>query len=67
VVEEYLTFEENEAEGLIEFVKEQSLVGGYEVVGYTTVKKSKKDVEYYLVKIIKEYAKEKELVAVSNV
>jgi hypothetical protein len=66
VIEEYLTFDEGEAEGLIESVKEQAPRGGYEVIGYTTAKKNKKNVEYYIVKIVKEYAREKELVAESN-
>jgi hypothetical protein len=47
-------------------VKEQAPRGGYEVIGYTTAKKNKKNVEYYIVKIVKEYAREKELVAESN-
>jgi hypothetical protein len=66
VIEEYLTFNEGEAEGLIESVKQNAPKGGYEVVGYTTIKKNKKNVEYYIVKITKEFALEKELVADSN-
>jgi len=61
ITEEYLTFDEAEAEDLIEQAKSQAGVA-YELVGHSTSKKSKKNVEYFLVRIIKEYAKEKDLI-----
>lgn len=62
VTEEFLTLDENQAEGLVQAAKEAAATKGYEVVGYSTSKKSKKTNDYYLVKIIKEFNKEKDLI-----
>jgi hypothetical protein len=62
ITEEYLTFDEGEAEDLIEQAKSQA-GAAYELIGHSTSKKSKKNIEYFLVKIIKEYVKEKDLVS----
>jgi len=62
VTEEFLTLDEDQAEGLVQQAKDGAPTKGYEVVGYSTSKKSKKTNDYYLVKIIKEYNKEKDLI-----
>lgn len=61
--EEFIMFDEAQAEALIESMREDAFSEGYELIGYSTTKKSKKNVEYYIVKIVKEFAKEKELVS----
>ena len=60
--EEYLVFEEDAAKQLIEQMKKESGSGNYEVISHSTNKKIKKTVEYYVVKIIKEYNKQKDLI-----
>ena len=60
--EEFLTLDEDQAEGLVQQVKDEAATKGYEVVGYSTTKKSKKANDYYIVKIIKEFNKEKDLI-----
>jgi hypothetical protein len=62
VTEEFLTLDEDQAEGLVQAAKEAGPTKGYEVVGYSTSKKTKKASEYYIVKIIKEFNKEKDLI-----
>ena len=43
-------------------MKKESGSGNYEVISHSTNKKIKKTVEYYVVKIIKEYNKQKDLI-----
>lgn len=62
ITEEYLTFDEREAENLIESIKANAQEERYELIGYSTTKKSKKTIDYYIVKIVKEFAREKDLV-----
>lgn len=62
ITEEFLTLDENQAEGLVQQAKDGGPTRGYEVVGYSTTKKSKKNNDYYLVKIIKEFNREKDLI-----
>lgn len=63
ITEEYLTLDEAEAEELVESMKRGNGSNAYELIGYSTIKKSKKNVEYYLIRITKEYSKEKDLIA----
>ena len=57
-IESYFTDTEQSAEDLVARVKES---GGYEVIAHSITKKVKKESEYYIVKITKEYNQEKDL------
>jgi hypothetical protein len=57
-IETYLTNSEDEAEQLVLDIKKSN---GYTVIAHTITKKVKKEMEYYIVKITKEYNSEKEL------
>lgn len=57
-IETYLTNSEDEAEQLVLDIKKSN---GYIVTAHTITKKVKKELEYYIVKITKEFNTEKEL------
>jgi hypothetical protein len=61
ITEEYLTFEEDQAEGFVQTVKDESAMGKFDLVGYSINKKTKKDLDYFIVKIVKEFNREKDL------
>lgn len=61
--EEYLTYDEGRAELIIKDLKDQADNGHYILSNWSINKKMKKDLEYYIVKVVKEFAKEKDLVA----
>ena len=46
---------EAEAQALIENFKEKAREGGYEIVSYSSTHKIKKDDDYYIVKVIKQW------------
>lgn len=58
-IESYFATTEEEAENFVVEIKESQ---GYNVVAHSITKKVKKDNEYYIVKITKEYNQEKDLV-----
>ena len=55
MVEEYRVETEEQAKALIEQVKNQEADGGYELVSYTSTHKIKRDDEYYIVKVTKQW------------
>jgi hypothetical protein len=63
ITEEYLVFSELEVEQLLDSFKEQANEHNYEIIGYSSTKKNKKNLEYYIVKIVKEFVREKDLVS----
>ena len=46
---------EAEAQTLIENFKEKAREGGYEIISYSSTHKIKKDDDYYIVKVIKQW------------
>jgi methanogenic corrinoid protein MtbC1 len=59
---DYMTFDEPSAEKLIDDLKEESLHEGYTLIGYSIQKKIKKEIEYYIIKTVKQYEVERELI-----
>ena len=53
--EEYRVETEEQAVALIEQAKEKEANEGYELVSYTSTHKSKKDDDYYIVKLVKQW------------
>lgn len=53
--EEFRVETEEQAVALIEQAKEKEKEEGYELVSYTSTKKSKKDEEYVIVKLTKQW------------
>lgn len=46
---------ETEAQALIDSFKEKAREGGYEIASYSSTHKTKKDDDYYIVKIVKQW------------
>lgn len=46
---------ETEAQALIDSFKEKAREGGYEITSYSSTHKTKKDDDYYLIKIVKQW------------
>lgn len=59
---DYMTFDEASAEKLIDDLKEESFNEGYVLIGYSIQKKIKKEIEYYIIKTVKQYEVERELI-----
>ena len=55
MVEEYRVETEEQAKELIQQVKNQEIDGGYELTSYTSTHKVKKDDDYYIVKLTKQW------------
>lgn len=53
--EEFRVETEEQAVALIEQAKEKEKEEGYELVSYTSTHKSKRDDDYYIVKLIKQW------------
>lgn len=53
--EEFMVNTEEEAKSLIEMAKSKQLEDGYELTSYSSTKKSKKDEDWVIVKLVKVY------------
>ncbi len=57
--EEYITFELTQAEAIVQEAKE--LQSEYELSSWSIIKKTKKGLDFYIVKVSKKFAEEKEI------
>jgi len=59
---EYITFDEASAEHLIEDLKQESFAESFILTNYSIQKKMKKEFEYFIIKVTKQFNDAKEIV-----